>query len=55
MTADEIIEATRQLPVEEQLTIVESILQSLEMHQDELYPLWIIETRRQLEEIRAGR
>lgn len=55
MTADEIIKATLQLPFEEQLEIIESIVQSLEPHQEEFDPLWIIEARRQLEEIRSGR
>jgi len=54
MTADEIIEATRQLPFEEQLKIIELILQSLRPHQKEFDPMWAIEARRRVEEIRSG-
>ncbi len=54
MTADEIVNATLQLPLDEQLKIIEAILESLEPHLEEFDPLWIIEARRQLEEVRSG-
>lgn len=54
MTADEIIEATRQLPTEEQLKVFDALHYSLEPVREEAEKLWAIEAQRRLEEIRSG-
>ena len=54
MTADEIIEATRQLPTEEQLKVVDALYYWLEPLREEAEKLWAIEIPRRIEEIDSG-
>ena len=54
MTADEIIEAARQLPVEEQLKIFDALYYWLEPLREEAEKLWTIEIQRRKEEIDSG-
>ena len=54
MTADEIIEATRQLSTEEQLKIFDALYYWLEPLREEAEKLWAIEIQRRKEEIDSG-
>lgn len=54
MTADEIIEATRQLPAEEQLKVFDALYYWLEPLREEAEKLWTIEIQRRKEEIDSG-
>ena len=54
MTADEIIEATRQLPTQEQLKVFDTLYYWLEPLREEAVKFWTIEIHRRKEEINSG-
>ena len=54
MTSDQIIEATRQVPTEEQLKVLDVLYYWLKPLREEAEELWTIEIRRRKEDIASG-
>jgi putative addiction module component (TIGR02574 family) len=55
LSAQEIIEKAIDLPVEEQLTVVDALLKSLDVPDPKIDRAWLDTAKRRAEELRSGR